>query len=154
MVLMNVLFGLAVADIQALYKKARVKHLMQQVKAISYMETMIHFSSVFLSLFPWIWRFLQKNFYCCPKTGRFVSLTTLKKSKMISVDIEESLRKKLSQQHKSMTEASEMEQKFNEFTQKLEKMVMEHMANLTKTSPQKQSKWTKVRESFLEQDET
>merc|ERR1719189_3013159 len=116
---MNVLFGLAVADIQALYTKARVKHLMQQVKAISYMETMIHFSSVFLSLFPWIWRFLLKNFYCCPKTGRFVSLTALKKSKMISVDIEESLREKLSQQDKTMTEASEMEQKFNEFTQKL-----------------------------------
>ena len=45
-----------------------------------------------------------------------------------------------------------MEQKFDEFSKKLD-LVMEQMAALTRANQQKPSKWAKVKEVFLEQDD-
>ena len=81
-------------------------------------------------------RCVQNYSYESPKKGRFVSLAYLKNAKLISVDTEDSLRERCSQQHKNTTEASEMEQKFNEFSQKLD-LVMEQIAALSRTSQQK-----------------
>lgn len=49
-IIMNLLFGLAVTDIQALYKMARLHQLIQQVELINYMENIL-FSPVF-KFFP------------------------------------------------------------------------------------------------------
>merc|ERR1712217_275976 len=117
--------GLAVADIQALYKNARVKHLIQQVTIISYMETMENnFVINFANCFPRLQRYIQKHMYAYPQQGRYVSLTHLKNANMITVDVEECLRERLSLQHKETTKDEAMEQKFNELSQKLD-LVME-----------------------------
>ena len=116
------------------------------------METMFHTFSDFLYWFPRVKRYVENQFNGCKKQGRFVSLAYMKNAKMISVDVEESLRERLSQHHKNTSEASEMEQKFDEFSQKLD-LVMEQIAALTRANQQKPSKWAKVKEAFLEQDD-
>ena len=129
-----------------------MKHLMQQVTIISYMETMLHTFSDFLYFFPRVKRYVEDQFNGSKKQSRFVSLAYMKNEKMISVDVEESLRERLSTHHKNTSEASEMEQKFDEFSKKLD-LVMEQMAALTRANQQKPSKWAKVKEVFLEQDD-
>ena len=124
---------------------------MQQVTIISYMETMENNISNSANCFPRLKRYIQKHLYAYPQQRRYVSLTHLKNAKMITVDVEECLRERVSLQHKVTTKDEAMEQKFNELSQKLD-LVMEQITALT-TSQQKQSKWSKVKKAFMEEDE-
>ena len=107
---------------------ARVHHLIQQVQIISYMEYQLQSLTNFVNITR-LKRYIQKNLYSYPQQGRYVCLSSLKKSKMISIDVEESLKEKASKHHSNQAEAT-IEEKLNEFSNKLD-LVMEQLASLT-----------------------
>ena len=58
-VIMNLLFGMAVSDVQELYKMSRLHQSIQQVHLISYMESMLT-SPLFAKLPSWAKTFLRR----------------------------------------------------------------------------------------------
>ena len=107
---------------QELYKVARVKYLIQQVLIISYMETLLQSISNCVN-FRGLKRYIRKHLYAYPQQGRYVTLTTLKSSKTISLDVEENLKERASKHHKDQTDTFDIEEKFNEFAKKLDLVV-------------------------------
>ena len=113
-----------------MYKVARVHHLIQQVQIISYMEITLQSITNFFNISR-LKRYIQKNLYAYlqHQQGRYVSLSQLKKSKMISIDVEESLKEKASKHHSNQAETT-IEEKISDFSNKLD-MIMEQLASLT-----------------------
>ena len=68
-------------------------------------------------------RYIRKHLYAYPQQGRYVTLTTLKSSKTISLDVEENLKERASKHHKDQTDTFDIEEKFNEFAKKLDLVV-------------------------------
>lgn len=61
-VIMNLLFGMAVSDVQELYKKSRLHQSIQQVHLISYMESIL-FSPLFYKLPSFLQKFLRRKLH-------------------------------------------------------------------------------------------
>ena len=68
-------------------------------------------------------RYIRKHLYAYPQQGRYVTLTTLKSTKTISLDVEEHLKERASKHHKDQTDTFDIEEKFNEFAKKLDLVV-------------------------------
>ncbi len=61
-VIMNLLFGMAVSDVQELYKKSRLHQSIQQVHLISYMEGLMR-SPLFLRLPTFVQEFFRRRLH-------------------------------------------------------------------------------------------
>jgi len=120
MVLMNVLFGMAVADIQELYKVAGVKYLIQLVHQVESIETMLGLFRHCYQLNPAIDEFVRKNHYSKKEIqdGRYVTLTHLKKTIKIEIDIEDDLKERANKHRED--ELDHCQQDFKQFTEKLD----------------------------------
>ncbi len=86
-VIMNLLFGLAVADIQMVFKEARIRQLIQQIQLIAFMEKML----VIITGLPFILRplkeFIKSQLLSQRRRGRFVKLSSLINANDITEEI-------------------------------------------------------------------
>ena len=89
---------------------------------ISCMETLLQSISNCFN-FRRLKRYIRKHLYAYPQQGRYVTLTTLKSTKTISLDVEENLKERASKHHKDQTDTFDIEEKFNEFAKKLDLVV-------------------------------
>lgn len=113
-IIMNLLFGLAVADIQELYKVARLHQLIQQVQLISYMEKFI-FSPMFQYLPNCLQKLIRKPLQGLRGSGRYQYIKTFSpndfKDKSLSSGLAKIIYARALELHEQRSEATTLEQK-------------------------------------------
>jgi len=128
-IIMNLLFGLAVADIQELYKTARVHQLIQQVTLISYLEGV--FESISDILPEKFIFYIKKRFQGMRTEGRYKVIRSYQGDKLPN-DIIASLHDHASELHARENACNSTEERMQKMEASLEQ-INKTMGELSQT---------------------